>query len=95
MNRNEQLFNVKMVNVICATVIKGTGADGDPVRYVDRYYKPDGTMICDTDSVYNSSKTLADINVIHHIASCLKSNEPGAKILKQVEEIVSNRSLSQ
>ena len=95
MSKNEQLHNVKVINVICATVIKGTGADGDPIRYVERYYKPDGTMICDTDSVYNSSKALADINVIHHIARCLKSNENGSKILKQVEEIISNRSLSQ
>lgn len=94
MNRNEELFTVKLENVIHATVVKGTGADGDPVRYVDKYYRLDGTMICDTDSVYNSSEVLADINIIHHIASCLKSNEPGAKILKQVEEIISNRSLS-
>ncbi len=94
MDKNEQLHNVKVVNVICATVVKGTGADGDPIRYVERYYKPDGTMICDTDNIYNSAKVLADVNIIHHIASCLKSNEPGAKVLKQVEELISSRSLA-
>lgn len=73
MVRNEQLFNVKMVNVIRATVIKGTGANGDPIRYVDRYYKPDGTMICDTDSAYNSDRQKADIELISHAVNFIKS----------------------
>ena len=74
MDRNEQLYNVKMVNVIRATVIKGTGADGDPVRYVDRYYKAAGTMICDTDSAYNSDRHHADVELIRHVAECIKDN---------------------